>query len=60
LRPQWGIVGPWTMSAVYGAILGGFILARFCRGRWRDIRLETQHPSDTVRGFVPAAGTEPA
>ena len=60
LRPEWGIVGPWTMSAVYGAILGVFILARFCRGRWRAIRLETQDASDTVRGFVPAAGTEPA
>jgi MATE family multidrug resistance protein len=60
LKPEWGIVGPWTMSAIYGAILGGFILARFCRGRWRSIRLETQDASDTVRGFVPAAGTEPA
>jgi MATE family multidrug resistance protein len=53
MRPQWGVVGPWTMASVYGAILGGFILARFCRGRWQAIRLETQDASDTVRGFEP-------
>jgi MATE family multidrug resistance protein len=60
LKPQWGVGGPWTMATLYGAILGGVIVARFCRGRWRSIRLETHDASDTVRGFVPAAGTEPA
>ena len=62
LRPEWGLVGPWTMATLYGAILGLFLLVRFTRGRWRSIRLESKEASDTVRGFdpLPAAATEPA
>jgi len=38
--PQVGVVGPWTMAMTYGAILGLYLLSRFRRGRWKDIRLE--------------------
>ena len=39
LFPSLGVVGPWTMAMTYGAILGSYLLVRFQRGCWKDIRL---------------------
>lgn len=41
LRPDWGVAGPWTAATIYGVILGVVMYARFARGRWKSIRLET-------------------
>ncbi len=49
--PELGPTGPWILATLYGAILGGFILHRFVRGKWRSIRLEEGGESDKVRGF---------
>jgi MATE family multidrug resistance protein len=49
--PHVGPVGPWVAAALYGAILGVFLLVRFRRGRWRSIRLDRPAEADTVRGF---------
>jgi MATE family multidrug resistance protein len=63
LRPGWGLAGPWTLASIYGLVLGAFIFARFVRGKWKSISLESDRPTDTVRGFDvlpnPAAGAEP-
>ena len=37
--PQFGVIGPWIVATVYGAMLGLFMFARFKLGGWRDIRL---------------------
>jgi MATE family multidrug resistance protein len=49
--PQIGPVGPWVAAALYGVILGVFLLVRFRRGRWQSIRLDRPPDADTVRGF---------
>jgi multidrug resistance protein, MATE family len=49
--PRIGPVGPWVAAALYGVILGIFLLVRFRRGRWRSIRLDRPADADTVRGF---------
>ena len=49
--PKFGPVGPWVAAALYGVILGVFLLVRFRRGRWRSIRLEPHQGADKVRGF---------
>ena len=38
--PQWGVAGPWTVAAIYGAMLGLFMLFRWRRGGWRNIKLD--------------------
>jgi len=38
--PQYGVVGPWSVSTVFGAILGLFLLTRFKLGHWKTIRLD--------------------
>jgi Na+-driven multidrug efflux pump len=38
--PQFGIVGPWTLASIFGAILGLFLLFRFRRGVWKQIDLQ--------------------
>jgi MATE family multidrug resistance protein len=53
VAPEWGVVGPWTLATFFGACLGVFLLARFLRGRWKQIRL---HEDDDAgagepRGF---------
>ena len=45
--PQWGVVGPWVVATIYGAVLGGFMFARFKAGGWRGIRLDGE-----PRGFA--------
>ncbi len=37
--PRLGPAGPWTAATCYGGILGIFMLARFAKGRWKQIRL---------------------
>lgn len=37
--PQYGVVAPWTVMTLYGALLGVFLMARFVGGRWKSIRL---------------------
>jgi multidrug resistance protein, MATE family len=49
--PKIGPVGPWVAAALYGVILGVFLLVRFRRGKWRSIRLDRPADADTVRGF---------
>jgi MATE family multidrug resistance protein len=41
LRPEWGPTGPWTLASIYGLILGVFMMARFVRGGWKRIHLDT-------------------
>jgi len=53
--PQYGVSGPWTLTTIFGAVLGIYLLVRFQRGRWKSIRL---HPEE--RGFdavVPASAS---
>jgi MATE family multidrug resistance protein len=38
--PALGVVGPWTMAMTYGVILSVYLLSRFRRGRWKQIRLD--------------------
>jgi len=39
LRPEWGIMGPWSAVTAYIAGLGLVMWARFLRGRWRSMRV---------------------
>ncbi len=45
-RPALGPAGPWTAALLYGILLGLWMWARFARGRWRTIRLESA-PSES-------------
>jgi MATE family multidrug resistance protein len=47
-QPQLGPSGPWFAAMAYGVILGAFIFARFARGRWKSIRLETDSKGPTM------------
>jgi MATE family multidrug resistance protein len=38
--PQHGVVAPWSVMTLYGAILGVFLMGRFLGGRWKRIRLD--------------------
>jgi multidrug resistance protein, MATE family len=38
--PALGFAGPWMVGCIYGAFIGIFMLARFSRGGWREIRLQ--------------------
>jgi len=40
--PQHGISGPWALATLFGIILGIYLLIRFQRGKWENIRL---HPA---------------
>jgi MATE family multidrug resistance protein len=53
---HFGPTGPWIVATIYGLVIGGFIFARFARGKWKEIKLEDDAPSLKVRGFdvVPA------
>jgi MATE family multidrug resistance protein len=46
--PSLGVVGPWTVCTIYGLILGVFIMARFRRGAWKSIHLETPANSNVT------------
>jgi MATE family multidrug resistance protein len=52
-RPDWGLVGPWTMATIYGAILGAFSMLRFVRGKWRGISLDREEATDKVAALEP-------
>jgi MATE family multidrug resistance protein len=41
--PEYGVVGPWAITTVYGLLLGAFLMARFSVGRWKSIRLHPGH-----------------
>jgi MATE family multidrug resistance protein len=58
LWPQWGAVGPWVIATLYGLTLSIFMVRRFRRGAWKRIRLERQHPSDTVPAVPARLATE--
>lgn len=66
--PQFGVAGPWTAATVYGIILGFWMVARFKAGRWKQIRLEDDAPTqyqmmDVARASGPRcenAGETPA
>lgn len=51
VAPQYGVVGPWTAATVFGACLGLFLLTRFQRGRWKEIRLHGDGDGAEPRGF---------
>jgi len=38
--PQYGAVGPWSITTLYGLCLGAFLLIRFSLGGWKRIKLE--------------------
>lgn len=63
LAPQFGLLGPWAMCALYIILLGLLLRWRWIRGGWRSIRLFEQARTD---GLAPApdamlaAQTEPA
>jgi MATE family multidrug resistance protein len=40
-RPGLGPTGPWVAATTYGITLGVFMLIRFMRGGWKQIRLQT-------------------
>jgi len=40
LKPEWGIVGPWSFATFYGSLLGVFLMIRFSRGKWMKIHLD--------------------
>lgn len=42
--PEYGVSGPWTLATVFGALLGFFLLLRFKRGAWKNIRLHDDGP----------------
>lgn len=42
--PQYGVVSPWTVMTLYGALLGVFLMLRFLGGRWKRIRLDRTDP----------------
>lgn len=42
--PEWGPTGPWVVASIYGLVLGAFMMVRFVRGSWREIRLEEEGP----------------
>lgn len=56
---RFGVAGPWTIATLYGAVLGAFMLIRFKRGRWKQIRLEPDTAFDTVPGFPVVPQPEP-
>jgi MATE family multidrug resistance protein len=54
--PALGVVGPWTMAMTYGVILSVYLLSRFRRGRWKQIRLDQLSAEVEPPGFpvIPA------
>jgi multidrug resistance protein, MATE family len=54
-RPEWGLVGPWTMASICGAIVGVFSLVRFSSGRWRAITLDRGQAITKLPAGVDAA-----
>lgn len=40
VKPEWGVGGPWTLGALYGVILGVYLMLRFHRGRWQEVRVD--------------------
>ncbi|HEV2295095.1 MAG TPA: MATE family efflux transporter [Tepidisphaeraceae bacterium] len=60
MAPEYGVVGPWTAATFFGACLGLFLLMRFQRGRWKQIRLHGESDDDgQARGFAVAV-SQPA
>lgn len=47
--PQYGAIGPWGISIVYGMMLGVFLMLRFIRGGWRQIRLHGEKSPSNER-----------
>jgi multidrug resistance protein, MATE family len=50
-RPQWGPIGPWLNTLLYGMLLAFFMFFRFYRGRWKLIHLDQSAPIDRVDGL---------
>lgn len=49
VAPEYGVIGPWTLATIFGAILGLFLLTRFVKGGWKNIRLHDQEqPTSNV------------
>lgn len=55
--PQYGAVGPWTITTFYGFCLGVFLLVRFSLGGWKSIRLEHPAAETKLRDFDGVATT---
>lgn len=47
--PQYGAIGPWGISIVYGMMLGVFLMLRFIRGGWKQIRLHGEKSPSNER-----------
>lgn len=46
--PQFGPLGPWGISCLYGLLLGVFLMARFARGGWKKIQVEKRDTEPQV------------
>ncbi|HUU08918.1 MAG TPA: MATE family efflux transporter [Phycisphaerae bacterium] len=44
LRPEWGVLGPWSAVSGYVMLLGCVMWGRFLRGRWRTMRVVETGP----------------
>ena len=53
--PQWGPAGPWTVTTIYGGLLGLFLFTRFRRGRWKSIRLHAHVAATADSNLAPAS-----
>lgn len=51
--PAWGVAGPWTLASIFGAILGLFLLIRFQRGGWKNIRLHDHDGAGSIDAIDP-------
>jgi MATE family multidrug resistance protein len=54
---SFGPAGPWTAATAYGVILGIYMFARFQRGKWESIRLQSSARSSNDQ---PGSTTLPA
>jgi len=54
--PEFGVLGPWIVGIVYGALLGTFMMLRFLSGRWKTLSpqddAEAQHFDPTIAAAV--------
>ncbi len=55
LMPELGAVGPWLVAALYGLVLGCFMLWRFLRLRPKVLVVDEPAGRDKVTGFDPVA-----
>jgi MATE family multidrug resistance protein len=55
VAPEWGVVGPWSLATFFGGCLGLFLLTRFQRGAWKQIRLHDDDADGDEPGDLPVS-----